>query len=156
MDFRCVRYPAIVGPGVRTPGVVQYTAWVIEETAKGKPFTIWVRPETCVPILYFKDAAQAAVALAEAPAEGIKMVNYLVGSSCPSAQELVDLVRARISGAVINFEVNEDLQARIDKFSHPIDDRFAREEWDWQPAYDLDAMVDDFLLELSQHPDRYS
>src|SRR4030066_306864 len=34
LDFRGVRYPSIVGPGVKTPGVVQYTSWVIEECAK--------------------------------------------------------------------------------------------------------------------------
>lgn len=58
IDYRCVRYPSTVGPGVRTPGSVQYTSWVIENAAKGNPFTIWVRPETRVPILYFKDAAR--------------------------------------------------------------------------------------------------
>ncbi len=36
LDFRCVRYPSIVGPGVKTPGAVQYTSWVIEECAKGR------------------------------------------------------------------------------------------------------------------------
>src|SRR6266496_4438299 len=42
LDFRCVRYPSIVGPGVKTPGVAQYTSWVIEECAKGKLFTMWI------------------------------------------------------------------------------------------------------------------
>ena len=46
LDFRGLRYPSIIGPGVRTPGVAQYTSWVIEECAKGNPFTIWVKPET--------------------------------------------------------------------------------------------------------------
>ena len=40
LDFRELRYPSIVGPGVKTPGVVQYTFWVIEECAKGNPFAI--------------------------------------------------------------------------------------------------------------------
>ena len=40
LDFRGVRYPSVVGPGVKTPGVAQYTSWAIEEVAKGKPFTI--------------------------------------------------------------------------------------------------------------------
>lgn len=35
LDFRGVRYPAISGPGVKTPGVVQYNAWAIEEACKG-------------------------------------------------------------------------------------------------------------------------
>ena len=103
IDYRCVRYPSIVGPGVRTPGSVQYTSWVIENAAKGNPFTIWVRPETRVPLLYFKDAALATVALAEAPADRIKMVNYLLGGPRPTALELVNLVRQRFPEAEINF-----------------------------------------------------
>ena len=83
IDYRCVRYPSIVGPGVRTPGTVQYTSWVIENAAKGVPFTIWVRPDTRVPILYFKDAARATVALVDAPADCIKKVNYLLAGPRP-------------------------------------------------------------------------
>ena len=29
LDIRGVRYPSIVGPGVKSPGVVQYTSWMI-------------------------------------------------------------------------------------------------------------------------------
>ena len=69
LDFRGVRYPAIVGPGVKTPGVVQYTSWVIEESAKGNPYTIYVNPEARCPVLYYKDAALALLKLSEAPLE---------------------------------------------------------------------------------------
>jgi nucleoside-diphosphate-sugar epimerase len=31
-----------------------------------------------------------------------------------------------------------------------MDDSAARQEWDWQPDYDLDAMVDDMLDNLSR------
>ncbi len=156
IDYRCVRYPSIVGPGVRTPGSVQYTSWIIENAAKGVPFTVWARPETRVPILYFKDAALATVALAEAPADRIKMVNYLLGGPRPTALELVNLVRQRFPAAEINFEVNAELQFRLDNSLRPLDDRFARDEWGWKPTYGVDAMIDDFLAELSQHPQRYA
>ena len=36
-DFRGIRYPSIVGPGVRILGSVQYTTRMIEESARGKP-----------------------------------------------------------------------------------------------------------------------
>jgi threonine 3-dehydrogenase len=156
IDYRGVRYPSIVGPGVRTPGSVQYTSWVIENAARGIPFTIWVRPETRVPILYFKDAALAIIALAEAPADRIKMVNYLLAGPRPTALELANLVKQRFHQAQINFEVNEEIQTRLDNSMRPLDDRFARQEWGWTPTYGVEAMIDDFLAELSQHPDKYS
>ena len=157
LDFRGLRYPSIVGPGVKTPSVVQFTSWVIEECAKEKPFTVTVTPETAVPVMYYKDAARAMVQLGAAPIEEIKTVNYLVDGvkPTPTAGRLAEIVRDRISGARITFESNAIMQAVIDQAIRPLDDHPAREEWSWQPAYDPEAIVDDFLAELRDHPERY-
>ncbi len=130
IDYRGIRYPSILGPGVRSPGATQYTSWVLEESFKGNPFTIWARPDTRAPMLYFKDAALAIVALAQASAERMKTVNYLVAgpTPIPSASELVDVVRRKIPEARIDFKVDEEIQSLLDNFLKPIDDRCAREE----------------------------
>ena len=157
LDFRGVRYPAIVGPGVKTPGVVQYNSWVIEECAKGRPYTIQATPETAVPMLYVKDAARALVQLGEAPRDAIRSVMYLVGgvTPTPSAREIADLLHAKVPGAAITFRPDPAVQGVLDQLSLPVDDSRARTEWNWQPAYTLAEMVDDFLKELSLHPARY-
>ena len=158
LDFRGVRYPSIVGPGVKTPGIVQYTSWVIEECAKGNPFTIWVKPESKLAVMYFKDAARAIVMLREAPLANIKMVNYIIAGATPiaSAQELADMVKARIPTAQINFEPDLERQKVVDKLSLPIDDSIARKEWNWKSEYDQGRIVDDFLEEMKLYPQRYS
>ncbi len=158
LDFRGVRYPFIVGPGVKTPGVGQYTSWVIEACAKGKPYTIWVRPETAVPLLYFKDAARALVQLGEAPRETIRTVVYLLAgvTPTPTAQGLANVVGAKVPGAEITFVPDPAAQAVLDKLSLPLDDSNARKEWNWQPAYDLEQIVADFLQELRVYPQRYA
>jgi nucleoside-diphosphate-sugar epimerase len=157
LDFRGLRYPSIVGPGVTTPSVVQFTSWVIEECAKGNPFTIAVTPETAVPVMYYKDAARAMIQLGEAPAPTIETVNYLVDGikPTPTAGQLAEIVRSRLPGAQIGFEPNAILQPVIDQVIRPIDDRRARTEWGWEPAYDQEAIVDDFLAEMREHPERY-
>jgi threonine 3-dehydrogenase len=157
LDFRGLRYPSIVGPGVKTPSVVQFTSWVIEECARGKAFTITVRPETAVPVMYYKDAARAMIQLGAAPLAKIETVNYLVDGArpTPTAGQLAEIVRDRISGAQISFEPNAIMQAVIDQAVRPLDDHRARDEWSWLPAYDAETMVDDFLVELRDHPERY-
>jgi nucleoside-diphosphate-sugar epimerase len=131
---------------------------VIEECAKGNPFTFNVKPETRAPVMYFKDSAQAMVKLAESALEDIKMVNYVVAGATPiaSAGELADIVSAKVPGAQINFEPDLELQAILDKLLLPIDDSCAREEWGWNPEYDQERIVEDFLQELKQNPQRYS
>jgi len=156
LDFRGVRYPSVVGPGVKTPGVVQFTSWAIEEVAKGKPFTIWVTPQARIPVIYFKDAARALVQLAEAPLQNINMVNYLIAgpTPTPSAGELAELVRAKVPGAQIDFKPDPALQAILPLW--PLDDSKARQEWNWTLHYSTqEHIVDDFLRELELHPHRY-
>lgn len=157
LDFRAIRYPSIVGPGVKTPGVAQFTSWVIEVCARGEPFTITLKPETKVPVIYFKDAAQAIVRLGEAPLENIKTVNYIVAGVSPiaSAGELADIVRAKVPGAEISFDPNLEVQVILDKFLLPLDDSNAQQEWGWRCEYDQERIVNDFLQELKLNSQRY-
>jgi len=158
LDFRGVRYPSIVGPGVKTPGVVQYTSWMIEDCIKGKPFTVRVSPDTRTPVMYFKDAALAVVELARAPRESIKMVNYLVAGAKPvaTAGELAAIITTRIPGAKIDFEPDMDMQKILNKLLHPIDDSAAQQEWGWEAEYGQEQIVDDFTAEMRSNPQRYS
>jgi threonine 3-dehydrogenase len=156
LDFRTVRFPSLVGPGVKTPGMIQYASAVIEESAKGNPYTIYVKPETRFPVMYFKDAARAIVELGAAPAGNIKMVNYVISGATPvaSAQELAEMVKARIPTAQIDFKPNMDIQRILDQVSPPRDD-CAQKEWNWRPEFNQERIVEDFLKELKAHPQRY-
>jgi len=150
LDFRGIRYPSVIGPGVTTPGMVQYTSWMIEESAKGNPFTVWTTPETKVPVMYITEAATATVQLAQAPLENIKMVNYLVDGAkpTPTAGDIADAVRAKIPSAKIDF-VPDPTKPLLHGRSQTIDDSCARAEWGWRPTHDLSRMIDDFLAALS-------
>jgi len=158
LDFRGLRYPSIVGPGVKTPGIAQFTSWAIEESAKGRPFTIWVKLESRCPVMYFKDAALAIIKLGGTPLANIKMVNYVIGGATPvaSARELADIVKDKIPGAQIDFKPDPEIQMIVDKLMLPIDDSIARKEWKWKPEYDQERIVDDFVEEMRSHPDRYA
>ena len=145
LDFRGLRYPSIVGPGVTTWSVAQYTSWIIEKPALGEPFEVWVPPEAVVAILHYQDAARAAIELSEAPLESIESINYLVDGiqPTPNAGELADVVRSRIPSAEIAFAPPEGAAAG----SVRIDDSAARQEWGWEPAFDTEGMVDAVLAE---------
>ncbi len=150
LDFRGIRYPSVIGPGVSTPGAVQYTSWVIEECARGNPFTIWVEPETRMPVMYIQEAAEATIQLAQASAERIETINYIVDGAkpTPSAGELAQAVRKHIPGAQIDFKPDPQIQPLLDEMGRPLDDNRARQEWGWQPTYDLERMVTEFLQRL--------
>ncbi len=144
MDFRCLRYPAIVGPGVTTWSLAQYTSWMIEKSAQGEPFSVWRTPETAIAILYYLDAARAAVELAATPTEQVKGISYLVDGPrpTPTAGELAEAVRRHLPDAAITFDPDPKLLRAGDV---RIDDRYARQEWGWEHRFDVDDMIVDII-----------
>ena len=108
------------------------------------------------PIVYFKEAGRAMVELADAPRDNIRTVNYNLGGlqPVPNAGQLAEAVRAVLPGARIDFDP-DPMVARLFAEEHPVDDSRARAEWGWSPTFDHHAMVEDFLAELRDHPERY-
>lgn len=159
MDFRTVRYPAVIGPGINTPGIAQWNAWMIEYPALGKPFECYVTEDTKVPVLYFKDAVRAVDMIFQAPKEQIKMVNYNVGGVTPSrtAKELEQAVKSHIPDAQISYKPDPKTMEVFRTMSVDVfDDSKARQEWGWQPLYsDFDKVVSDTIKEIKMHPERY-
>jgi len=156
LDFRAVRYASVVGPGVRTPGVAQWNAWMIEYPALGKPFECYVTPDTKNPVIYFKDAARSVDMLYQAAKERIKTINYNVAGVTPSrtAKELEQVVKKYVPEAQISYKPDPKVMdfyrsLRVDVF----DDSRAREEWDWHPLYpDIEGVTVDIIEKLRVHP----
>ena len=159
MDFRTVRYPAVIGPGINTPGIAQWNAWMIEYPALGKPFECYVTEDTKVPVLYFKDAVRAVDMIFQAPKEQIKMVNYNVGGVTPSrtAKELEQAVKSHIPDAQISYKPDPKTMEVFRSMNVDVfDDSKARQEWRWQPLYsDFGKVVSDTTKGIKMHPERY-
>ena len=159
LDFRCLRYCGIIGPGVKTPGVAQYNAWMIENAILGKPFECFVTEDTAVPVTYFKDAIHATLMLYDAPKEQIKTVSYNISevSPAPTAKELELTIKKFIPEAKITYKPDPlVMEFYRNQSMKVIDDTRAREEWGWQPLYnDLEEIVADFIQEVRTRPEFY-
>jgi len=150
VDFRAIRYPAIIGPGSRAGGFVSYTSDIINYALKNEPYTVKFKPDMRLPLLHTKDAARAIIDLSNAPKESIKGVCYLVNgvTNPPTAQELADMVKAKLPNANTSFEVNEEWQRVLQTSALMVDDKYAKDEWGWSPTFDTyDKIIDDFIAE---------
>lgn len=159
LDFRCVRFPSVIGPGAKVRHVSQYNAWMIEFPLRGKPFECFVSPETKMPTMYFKDAAMSVYAIAEAPLASIKTVHYNVAGITPtaSAGEIEEAVKRHVPEAKIAYVPDPVIMEYYRTFEIEVyDDSRAQQEWGWCPAYpDIDTVLLDFKAELQQHPRWY-
>lgn len=159
LDFRSIRYPGIVCPGVHSPGVGQYNTWMIERAVNGEPFECFVSEDTCVPTMYFKDAARAADIAYETPTDRIQMVNYNVAGITPplTAKELEITISKYYPGARVTYKPNPEIMRFFSIVNYRFfDDGFAKSELGWKPAYpNFDEVIHDFAKEMKDHPGRY-
>ena len=157
LDFRCIRYPGILGPGFRTPSLAQVFSLMVEDSLMGRPCILRMDPGVRHALLYYKDAARAIIKLGRAPEADIRMVCYLINGMMPvpTVKERVDMVKARLPEARLSFDADPGL-TRAYNSTPSFDDHLARKDWGWSPEYDNESAMDDFISELRAHPDRYS
>jgi threonine 3-dehydrogenase len=154
IDFRGVRFPSLLGPGVKTPGVGQYNPLVIEAAIKGEPFEIWAPEDTVIPMMYIKDAVRCLVMLDEAPADSINTRIYNVGQITPppTAADLVAVVKQFYPGASIAFKPVPDVMEILKTIPRAITGDEAEAEWGWNIAYSIEDTVRDFIDEFGKLP----
>ena len=66
-----------------------------------------------------------------------------------TVKELADSIKKYIPEFQISYE--PDFRQKIaDSWPNSVDDSAAREEWGWNPSYDLDAMTQDMLKAIGE------
>ena len=101
-------------------------------------------------MMYMDDAIRATLALMDAPAAAVRERHAynLAGVSFTPAQ-IAAAIRAQRPGFAIDY-APDFRQAIADSWPRSIDDSAARQDWGWQPQFDLTAMTRDMLDHLGR------
>ncbi len=155
LDVRGLRYPGIIShetlPG---GGTTDYAVAIYYEAVKNKKYTCFVNENTRLPMMYMPDCLKATIDLMQADFSKLKHhSDFNVGAMSFSAAELAESVEKYVPGFEINYQPDER-QAIADSWPNSVDDTPAREEWGWQPDYDLDAMTQDMLKAIKEKHDK--
>jgi threonine 3-dehydrogenase len=150
LDFRGVRFPQLIGPGVKTMGFGQYNPWLIEAAIKGEPFEVWVPEDTVIPLMYIKDVTRSLVRLCDAPEKNLKTRVYNLGQIMPppTAKDLVEMVKRHYPEARIHYKPDPNAVKVIKTIPRIIKGDQAEKEWGWQIRFSLEATVADFISEF--------
>lgn len=151
LDVRGIRYPGIISsetlPG---GGTTDYAVEIFHEALKHRRYICFVREDTVLPMMYMPDAIRAAIELMEAPLSRLRHhANFNIAAMSFSAGELAAEIKKHIPEFVCDF-VPDFRQKIADSWPRTIDDSAAREEWGWQPKWDLAAMTKDMLERLGK------
>jgi nucleoside-diphosphate-sugar epimerase len=150
VDTRGVRFPGLISyvapPG---GGTTDYAVEIFYEAIREGRYTCFLGPETQLDMMYMPDAIKASIDIMEADPSRLKNRNaFNIAAMQFTPEELAAAIRKHIPGFEIDYDVDPLRQAIAESWPRRLDDSAAREEWDWQPDYDLDVMVDDMLLNL--------
>jgi nucleoside-diphosphate-sugar epimerase len=149
LDVRGVRYPGLVSsealPG---GGTTDYAVAIHYEAIANKQYTCFVREDTVLPMMYMPDAIKAAIQLMETDLSFLEHhTDFNLAAMSFSAGELAAEIKGHIPEFAVAFEP-DFRQTIADSWPRSIDDSAAREEWGWEPEFDLEKMTADMLDRL--------
>jgi nucleoside-diphosphate-sugar epimerase len=151
VDTRGVRYPGLISyQTLPTGGTTDYAVHIFRSAIRYKRYDCFLKQGTRLDMMYMPDAIKAAIDLMEADAGRLKHRNgYNITAMSFAPEELAAAIRKRIPDFVMNYDVDPVRQAIAESWPRHMDDSVARREWGWNPEFDLEAMVDDMLKNLS-------
>ncbi len=152
VDVRGVRYPGIIS-NVTPPGggTTDYAVEIYYEAIRRQRYSCFVREDTVLPMMYMPDCIKGTIDLMEADLSRLKHhADFNMAGMSFSAGELAASIKKHMPEFTVVYEPDPVKQAIADSWPRSIDDSAARQEWGWQPAYDLDAMTVDMLRELGK------
>lgn len=156
VDVRSLRYPGLIGykslPG---GGTTDYAVDIYHKALSGEHFTCFLDKGTYLPMMYMPDAIKATIDLMQAPAEQVKVrSSYNVGAISFDPEEIANAIKSQIPGFSIDY-APDFRQTIADSWPNSIDDSDARNDWGWQPEYDLGKMTEDILTNLPELLDSF-
>jgi threonine 3-dehydrogenase len=151
LDVRSVRYPGIIGheslPG---GGTTDYAVHIFHAAIKEGHYECFLEEDARLPMMYMPDAIRATIELMEAPAEALSIrTSYNLQGMSFTPAELAAAIQTEIPSFTIRYKP-DFRQAIAASWPEALDDADARADWNWQPQYDLPAMVKDMLLHLRE------
>ena len=152
LDTRGLRYPGIIS-NVTPPGggTTDYAVHIYYEAIQKGHYTCFLRGDTQIDMMYMPDAINAAIQVMEAdPAKLIHRNAFNVTAMHFTPEVLCAEIKKHLPNFTIDYDIDPVRQEIADSWPNSIDDSCAREEWGWNPKYNISMMTEDMLAVLGK------
>ena len=151
VDTRGVRYPGLISyktePG---GGTTDYAVHIFYAAIKHQHYDCFLKEDTRLDMMYMPDAINAAINLMEYDSNTLIHRNgYNITAMSFTPAEIAEEIKKHIPDFTIAYQIDPVRQEIAESWPRHMDDSAARNEWNWQPEYDLSAMVKDMLDNLA-------
>lgn len=147
VDTRSVRFPGLIS-NVTLPGggTTDYAVEIYYAAAKGEKFICPLGKDTMLDMMYMPDALDAAINLMEAdPSKLIHRNSFNVAAMHFTPEEIYAEIKKHKPEFQMEYNVDPIKQSIADSWPNWMDDSCARNEWGFNPKFDLAAMTVDML-----------
>ncbi len=150
VDTRSVRFPGLISnltlPG---GGTTDYAVEIYYAAVKGETFVCPLEKGTYMDMMYMPDALDAMVDIMEAdPSKLIHRNSFNVTAMSFDPEIIYQAIKKYIPDFKMVYQPEPIKQAIANSWPDKMDDSCARNEWGWNPKYDLDKMTIDMLETL--------
>ena len=147
VDTRSVRFPGLISnltlPG---GGTTDYAVEIYYAAVKGETFVCPLEKGTYMDMMYMPDALDAMVDIMEAdPSKLIHRNSFNVTAMSFDPEIIYQAIKKYIPDFKMVYQPEPVKQAIANSWPDKMDDSCARNEWGWNPKYDLDKMTIDML-----------
>ena len=152
VDTRSVRFPGLISyqtlPG---GGTTDYAVEIYYAAVKGEKFVCPLKKGTYMDMMYMPDAQKAMIDIMEAdPSKLVHRNSFNVTAMSFDPEIIYNTIKKRYPNFEMVYEPEPIKQAIADSWPDKMDDSCARNEWGWNPQYDLEKMTDDMILNLKK------
>lgn len=152
VDTRSVRFPGLIS-NVTLPGggTTDYAVEIYYAAVKGEEFVCPIKAGTYMDMMYMPDAIRAMIEIMEADPEKLVHRNaFNIASMSFDPEIIYNKIKEHMPDFKMRYEVDPVRQGIADSWPDKLDDSCAREEWGWEPTYDLEGMTVDMLDALKK------
>lgn len=150
VDARSVRFPGLIS-NLTSPGggTTDYAVDVFYAAVKGETFKCPIPKDRFMDMMYMPDALDALYNLMEADSSKLIHRNgYNVTAMSFTPEILFAEIRKHIPGLKTEYDVDPIKDAISSSWPNSLDDSAARQEWGWNPQWNLQSMVADMITTL--------
>lgn len=150
LDVRSIRYPGLIGwkakPG---GGTTDYAVDIFHQALIQNQYTCFLKEDTALPMMYMDDAIKATINVTEADSNLIKVrSSYNLSGMSFDPKTLSEEIARQRPGFLIDYDI-DGRQQIAESWPQSIDDSSARNDWGWNPDFNLETMVAKMLKQLS-------
>lgn len=151
VDTRAVRFPGVISyvtpPG---GGTTDYAVDIYYSAVRGERFVCPIKEGTLMDMIYMPDALKGAIDVMEAdPSRLVHRNAFNIASLSFGPETVYQAIKKYKPDFGMVYDVDPLKQSIAESWPDRLDDTCAREEWDWCPRYDLDAMTRDMLEKIA-------